>query len=71
MGFLDGYNKRFRAPPFERFYVGGTGLFGGRFDGRELVPLRGYENASTEGGSATDIPPIGGETIYSRYAARF
>ena len=69
MGFLDGYNKDLGAPPFERFYVGGTGLFGGRFDGRELVPLRGYENASTEGGSATDITPIGGGTIYSRYAA--
>lgn len=69
MGFLDGYNKNLGAPPFERFYVGGTGLFGGRFDGRELVPLRGYENASTEGGSATDITPIGGGTIYSRYAA--
>ena len=69
MGFLDGYNKDLGAPPFERFYVGGTGLFGGRFDGRELVPLRGYENASTEGGSATDITAIGGGTIYSRYAA--
>ncbi|MEZ7509299.1 POTRA domain-containing protein [Cloacibacterium sp. Arc13] len=69
MGFLDGYNKDLGAPPFERFYVGGTGLLGGRFDGRELVPLRGYENASTEGGSATDITPIGGGTIYSRYAA--
>ena len=69
MGFLDGYNKDLGAPPFERFYVGGIGLFGGRFDGRELVPLRGYENASTEGGSATDITPIGGGTIYSRYAA--
>ena len=69
MGFLDGYNKDLGAPPFERFYVGGTGLFGGRFDGRELVPLRGYENASTEGGSATDITTIGGGTIYSRYAA--
>lgn len=69
MGFLDGYNKDLGAPPFERFYVGGTGLFGGRFDGRELVPLRGYENASTEGGSATDITQIGGGTIYSRYAA--
>ncbi|WDT68387.1 BamA/OMP85 family outer membrane protein [Cloacibacterium sp. TD35] len=69
MGFLNGYNSELGAPPFERFYVGGTGLFGGRFDGRELIPLRGYENASTEGGSATDITPIGGGTIYSRYAA--
>ena len=69
MGFLDGYNKDLGAPPFERFYVGGTGLFGGRYDGRELIPLRGYENASTEGGTSTDITPYGGGTIYSRYAA--
>lgn len=69
MGFLNGYNKTLGAPPFERFYVGGTGLFGGRFDGRELVPLRGYENASTEGGTSVDITPLGGGTIYSRYAA--
>lgn len=69
MGFLSGYNSTLGAPPFERFYVGGTGLFGGRFDGRELIPLRGYENASTEGGTSTDITPIGGGTIYSRYAA--
>ena len=26
MGFLNGYNKELGAPPFERFYVGGTGL---------------------------------------------
>jgi outer membrane protein insertion porin family len=69
MGFLQGYKKELGAPPFERFYVGGTGLFGGRFDGRELIPLRGYENASTEGGTSTDITPYGGGTIYSRYAA--
>ena len=69
MGFLQGYKKELGAPPFERFYVGGTGLFGGRFDGRELIPLRGYENASTEGGTSADITPYGGGTIYSRYAA--
>ena len=69
MGFLQGYKKELGAPPFERFYVGGIGLFGGRFDGRELIPLRGYENASTEGGTSADITPYGGGTIYSRYAA--
>ena len=69
MGFLQGYKKELGAPPFERFYVGGTGLFGGRFDGRELIPLRGYENASTEGGTSRDITPYGGGTIYSRYTA--
>lgn len=69
MGFLQGYKKQLGAPPFERFYVGGTGLFGGRFDGRELIPLRGYENASTEGGTSTDITQSGGGTVYSRYTA--
>ncbi len=69
MGFMDGYNKQLGPPPFERFYLGGTGLFGGRFDGRELIPLRGYENASTQGGTSTDITPYGGGTIYSRYSA--
>ena len=68
MGFMDGYNKELGAPPFERFYVGGTGLFGGRFDGRELVPLRGYENASTNGGLRDDITQTGGGTIYNRFS---
>ncbi|MDO4224410.1 MAG: BamA/TamA family outer membrane protein, partial [Bergeyella zoohelcum] len=73
MGFMDGYNSELGAPPFERFYVGGTALFGGRYDGRELIPLRGYENASQYGysasgsGSSTDITPYGGGTIYNRF----
>ncbi|MCU7614811.1 outer membrane protein assembly factor BamA [Chryseobacterium sp. GMJ5] len=67
MGFMDGYNKELGAPPFERFYVGGTGLFGGRYDGRELIPLRGYENASTYGGTSEDITQRGGGTIYNRF----
>lgn len=70
MGFMNGYNKELGAPPFERFYVGGTGLFGGRYDGRELIPLRGYENASNTGYSVQspdDITPYGGATIYNRF----
>ncbi|MGC4128315.1 MAG: POTRA domain-containing protein [Bergeyella sp.] len=69
MGFLNGYNKELGVPPFERFYVGGTGLFGGRYDGRELVPLRGYENASSTGGSTEDVTPYGGAAIYNRFTA--
>ncbi|MEC5395671.1 BamA/OMP85 family outer membrane protein [Bergeyella sp. RCAD1439] len=72
MGFMNGYNKSLGAPPFERFYVGGVGLFNGRFDGRELIPLRGYENASTTGyttGTPYDVTPYGGATIYNRFAA--
>ncbi len=68
MGFMDGYNSELGAPPFERFYVGGTGLFGGRFDGRELVPLRGYENATTNGGTRDDVTQLGGGTIYNRFS---
>lgn len=71
MGFMDGYNKELGAPPFERFYMGGTGLFGGRYDGRELIPLRGYENASTSGYMSTtpyDITPYGGATLYNRFS---
>ncbi len=71
MGFMDGYNSELGAPPFERFYMGGVGLFNGRYDGRELIPLRGYENASTTGytsGSTTDITPYGGGTIYNRFS---
>ncbi len=67
MGFMDGYNKNLGAPPFERFYVGGTGLFGGRYDGRELIPLRGYDNASMTGGENQDITQRGGGTIYNRF----
>lgn len=68
MGYLSGYNKNLGAPPFERFYIGGTGLFNGRYDGRELIPLRGYENASNYGGQAEDITPFGGGTIYNRFS---
>lgn len=66
MGFLDGYNDELGPPPFERFYMGGTGLLYGRYDGRELIPLRGYEDASSTGGTSTDITPYGGGTIYNR-----
>lgn len=74
MGFMGGYNRELGTPPFERFYMGGVGLFNGRFDGRELIPLRGYENASTEGYSAyntSDITPYGGGTIYNRFSLEF
>lgn len=67
MGFLSGYNRELGAPPFERYYMGGTGLYSGRYDGRELIPLRGYEDASTTGGGTNDITPTGGATLYNRF----
>jgi outer membrane protein insertion porin family len=46
-GYLGAYNSQLGVSPFERFFLGGTGLMGAGFaglDGRELIPLRGYEN---------------------------
>lgn len=43
-GFLGTYNPKYGSSPFERFYMGGDGLSGFQFDGRELIRLRGYQN---------------------------
>ncbi|MDR3273387.1 MAG: outer membrane protein assembly factor BamA [Flavobacteriaceae bacterium] len=66
-GFLSAYDKNVGAPPFERFYIGGTGLYGNRFDGREIIPLRGYKDSSSFGNvSGEDITPLGGGSSYAR-----
>ena len=45
-GLLNGWNKDLGAPPFERFYLGGSGLSGFSLDGREIIALRGYDDQS-------------------------
>ena len=45
-GYLGAYNKDLGVPPFERFFVGGSGLTGGNLDAREVIPLRGYTDQS-------------------------
>ena len=45
-GFLGSYNKAYGISPFERFYVGGSGLTGGNLDSREIIPLRGYTDSA-------------------------
>ena len=45
-GLLNGWNRDLGAPPFERFYLGGSGLSGFNLDGREIIALRGYEDNS-------------------------
>ncbi|GGE87649.1 Beta-barrel assembly machine subunit BamA [Chishuiella changwenlii] len=67
-GVLGTYNRKIGTIPFERFYLGGTGLMQNRFDGREIVSLRGYEDATNSGGQASDITPEGGGTIYNKYS---
>lgn len=58
-GFLGFYNKDIGQSPFERFYMGGDGLSGFSFDGREIIALRGYENNS--------ISPQGGGSVYDKF----
>lgn len=48
-GYLGSYNKNVGGSPFERFHVGGTGIANGfTLDGRDFIPLRGYEDASLD-----------------------
>lgn len=45
-GSLAPYNSETGLTPFERFHIGGDGLqAGGRFDGSEVIALRGYGNS--------------------------
>jgi outer membrane protein insertion porin family len=48
---LGAYNKNIGYAPFERFWLGGSGLTGFALDGREIIALRGFANAgdATEG----------------------
>lgn len=66
-GFMDAYNKEIGISPFERFFMGGTGLQSNRFDGREIIPLRGYQDFTDGGGSSNDITPLGGGSIYNKF----
>lgn len=53
-GFLGAYDNARGVIPFERFFVGGSGLGNFSLDGREIVQLRGYPDnslSSSDGGS--------------------
>ncbi len=58
-GFLNGWNKAIGAPPFERFYLGGSGLTGYSLAAQEIIALRGYDNKT--------ISPTFGGSIISKY----
>lgn len=47
-GLMASYNRAMGISPFERFYMGGSGLQGFNIDGREIIPMRGYEEANQE-----------------------
>jgi len=56
-GYLGHYNRDIGPSPFENFYVGGDGMTGYSFYGREVIALRGYTNGSltptTENGASS------------------
>ena len=58
-GYLGQYNRDVGPAPFERFYLGGSGLTGFNLDGREIIALRGYDDQS--------VSPQTGGTIISKY----
>lgn len=61
-GFMGAYNVNKGDSPFERFYLGGSGLNGTwQFDGREIIALRGYDGNSP-------ISPTTGGTVITRYS---
>ena len=64
-GLLNGWNKDLGAPPFERFYLGGSGLSGFSLDGREIIALRGYDDQSIS--SSTGDRLISKYTLELRY----
>ena len=61
-GFLGAYNAAKGYSPFERFYLGGSGLNGTwQFDGREIIALRGYTGS-------TPVSASTGGTVIAKYA---
>jgi len=59
IGILGSYNSELGISPFERYYVGGDGLQGQNYDGRQTIGLRGYPNSS--------LTPTGGGTVYDKF----
>jgi outer membrane protein insertion porin family len=55
-GYLGHYNRDIGPSPFENFYLGGDGMTGYSFYGREVIALRGYENGSLTPNNSAGIP---------------
>ncbi len=63
-GYLGHYNKDIGPSPFENFYVGGDGMTGYSFYGREVIALRGYTNGSLTPTDVKTGSPAG--NVYSK-----
>lgn len=65
-GFLGWYNRKVGVSPFERFYVGGSGMSGFQnFVAREIIALRGYDEGTLS--SAQGDPICARYTMELRY----
>lgn len=65
-GFLGYYSKKTGFSPFERFYMGGSGISGFQnFVAREIIGLRGYTDNSVS--SVYGDPIVGRYTMELRY----
>lgn len=58
-GYMGYYNKEIGLSPFGRYYMGGNGLQVYAYDGREVIPMRGYTDNS--------ISPSSGASIFDRF----
>lgn len=63
-GYLGHYNKDIGPSPFENFYLGGDGMTGYSFYGREVIALRGYTNGSLTPPDPKSGAPAG--NVYSK-----
>jgi len=67
-GFMGAYNNDKGLTPFERFYLGGSGLTGvNQIGGQEIIALRGYNDGSNGLHSAGGDPLIAKYTLELRY----
>ncbi len=65
-GYLGYYNKDIGPSPFENFYVGGDGMTGYSFYGREVIALRGYTNGSLTPTVFKDGRVVEAGNVYSK-----
>jgi outer membrane protein insertion porin family len=65
-GLMGAYTQAKGIAPFERYYVGGSGLTGvGQMDGREIIALRGYNDQTVS--SQFGDPIVAKYTMELRY----
>lgn len=70
-GFLGAYNNDRGIPPFERFYLGGSGLGAFSMDGRETIGLRGYPDnqiVPIDRNGLSAATDNDGAVIYNKYS---